>query len=688
MSTTYVAGDATAYAAAVLAGYEGTFEQFCALMASYADVGQTAVDAKDTAVQKAGEASNSATAANTDALKAEGYAVGKQNGSDVGSGSTYYHANAKYYKEQADSDASAASGSASSAAADALKAEGYAQGKQNGSDVASGSPYYHANAKYYSEQAAASADAAEDSADLAQAAVNALVITDTASGAIVSFSDGADGMPLKSLVIDIDPVQDLHGYDNPWPAGGGKNKWSTSSDGFENCTISSTGEKATGTNRGCTGYIPCAASTQYVASGGVKATSSQNYIFSFVSIAFYDSSKNFISRESANNVDTLAFTTPETAAFMRASEEFSIAVLTETATAETFATFKRQIELGATASSYSPYSNLCPISGRTGANVTAAGKNLYNDAQYDYLNISRRTWGSNAPSVVEFLNILPAGSYSVYFNATLDTAPASSDTKRMGFSFIYNDGSNHGIDAFDTYTTGAIGTKFNVKKAFTIPAGAVGKFTHAYSYGGNASDTADLITVTGVGFTRESVPTEYEPYHGTTKSISFGSTIYGGTDEVVSGSGKKTMEIVDLGDLEWTAAAIGTSGNRFYAMLPTAKIPASTSEMPNLICSVLKTKLPSQYTSAIDGITIYTNGSLQIYHSAYAGMTSEEFTSAIDGVQLCYELATPSDFSTTPITDLVSLLGDNNIWNDCGDTTVEYVADPKLYINKVVAALA
>ena len=40
--------------------------------------------------------------------------------------------------------------------------------------------------------------------------------TDTASGAIVSFSDGADNLPLKSLVVDINPVQDLsHGDPSP-----------------------------------------------------------------------------------------------------------------------------------------------------------------------------------------------------------------------------------------------------------------------------------------------------------------------------------------------------------------------------------------------------------------------------------------------------------------------------------------
>lgn len=102
-------------------------------------------------------AETAAETASTNGLKAEGYAVGKQNGTDVGSGSEYYHNNAKYYKEQASSSATTASTSASSASTNGLKSEGYAVGKQNGTDVSSGSEYYHNNAKYYKEQAEAAA---------------------------------------------------------------------------------------------------------------------------------------------------------------------------------------------------------------------------------------------------------------------------------------------------------------------------------------------------------------------------------------------------------------------------------------------------------------------------------------------------------------------------------------------------
>lgn len=83
------------------------------------------------------------------ATKAESYAVGGTNtrlGEDTD--------NAKYYSQNAD-------GAATDAAADALKAEGFAVGEQNGTAVASGSPYYHNNAEYFKDQAEAAAQDAQ-----------------------------------------------------------------------------------------------------------------------------------------------------------------------------------------------------------------------------------------------------------------------------------------------------------------------------------------------------------------------------------------------------------------------------------------------------------------------------------------------------------------------------------------------
>lgn len=83
----------------------------------------------------------------------EAYARGTMGGTPVDPGDAGYEDNAKYYKDAADLDAQSASADAGFAASNALKAEGYAVGEQNGTPVSSGDPYYQDNAKYYAAEA-------------------------------------------------------------------------------------------------------------------------------------------------------------------------------------------------------------------------------------------------------------------------------------------------------------------------------------------------------------------------------------------------------------------------------------------------------------------------------------------------------------------------------------------------------
>ena len=46
----------------------------------------------------------------------------------------------------------------------------------------------------------------------------------TVTGNPASFEASGNGKFL-SLSVPFSPIQDLHGYDHPWPAGGGVNKW-------------------------------------------------------------------------------------------------------------------------------------------------------------------------------------------------------------------------------------------------------------------------------------------------------------------------------------------------------------------------------------------------------------------------------------------------------------------------------
>lgn len=360
----------------------------------YAEAAQgLAEDARDlaqgyaaTANTKAGEAAGSATAAggsataaNRDALKAEGYAVGQQNGTDVSSG-TYYHNNAKYYAQQASGSAttadtkageaagsaSAASGSATAANTDALKAEGYATGKQNGTAVASGSPYYHNNAKYYADEAAGSAAAAEAAAaslvvdsELDDESVNPVqnkVITgaleakqtniDNVKGTkadvinsevtnevIAAFYDGADGLP-AAITAKISLIQTGEGDPSPsnirpisgWTAANivvnSRNLLPNNNDGYDGYSgvgkyIDQNGDISNQTGSFVTRYFRVKPNTVYTWGHGSEETSTDD---NATGICFYTVEKVFISGVKLNRNISRQITTPANAYWCRSTQ--------------------------------------------------------------------------------------------------------------------------------------------------------------------------------------------------------------------------------------------------------------------------------------------------------------------------------------------------------------------------------
>ena len=170
-----------------------------------------ASDANNSALNAANSALNAiamATQANDYGLKAEGYAVGKQNGSDVGSSSPYYQNNAKYYSDYAEVSADSADHFKDRANEASLIAEGNAVGKQNGVDVDSSSPYYHNNAKYYAEQAgqASGLSVSLDSltnVDIQNPADGQALVYDSTSEKWIN-SDEAQGITSLDALTDTD----------------------------------------------------------------------------------------------------------------------------------------------------------------------------------------------------------------------------------------------------------------------------------------------------------------------------------------------------------------------------------------------------------------------------------------------------------------------------------------------------
>lgn len=125
---------------------------------------ETASAAAETARSAAESAEENA---NNDALKAEGYAVGEQDGVPVTSGSPYYNQNAKYYRNEAGISAATASTQSQYATASAQEAAASATEAARQAGLASGS----------ADSAAASASAASGYKNDVQSAVNTFTNT-------------------------------------------------------------------------------------------------------------------------------------------------------------------------------------------------------------------------------------------------------------------------------------------------------------------------------------------------------------------------------------------------------------------------------------------------------------------------------------------------------------------------------
>ena len=83
------------------------------------------------------------------------------------------------------------------------------------------------------------------------------------------------------------------------------------------------------------------------------------------------------------------------------------------------------------------------------------------------------------------------------------------------------------------------------------------------------------------------------------------------------------------------------------------------------------------------------SGSLS-YHYIYARdfsyTNSSLFKNSVSGQTLVYKLATSVTYNLTSLEVIELLKGTNNIWADCGDASIEYPADTKLYIDRKLSA--
>ena len=173
----------------------------------------------------------------------------------------------------------------------------------------------------------------------------------------------------------------------------------------------------------------------------------------------------------------------------------------------------------------------------------------------------------------------------------------------------------------------------------------------------------------------------YSKYNGTTHTIPFGQTVYGGSLEVETGVLTVDKVLIDMGDLSWTYSNNYFRTDYFKTRM---KKPTSTTVKANAICEQYATKTWQAITT--EGFAVNTTGEMIVADSRYN--TASAFTTGVSGAHMCYELATPTTIQLTPV-EVSTILGQNNIYSNCNGTVeVVYRADIQKYVDKKISALA
>ena len=156
-----------------------------------------------------------------------------------------------------------------------------------------------------------------------------------------------------------------------------------------------------------------------------------------------------------------------------------------------------------------------------------------------------------------------------------------------------------------------------------------------------------------------------------TATITLGQTVYGGTVNFKTGEVTVTHGMVDLGSLEWYRQNTASSNWRFYADLDLFR-KVDVGELCGFVCSTYKEVTASQTWQGIKGVSGngLTSNSICVCDMTYTDAAS--FKTAMSGVQLCYELATPVTLTLTPA-ELELLKGNNTVSGNGVTINISYI---------------
>lgn len=451
---------------------------------------------------------------------------------------------------------------------------------------------------------------------------------------IASLPDCADEMPLKDLVVGIEPQQ--AGSGDPYPAAGGVNKWDEEWESGD-LNVTSDGGNHANTNRiRSKNYIPVIPETSYY------LTSS----YSNTIVAFYDSSKAY--PYNTQNVGWVllpaskVITIPNWCYYIRFYYN-STAYSNDVA-----------LNYPSSVTTYSPYSNIRPISGWDSVKVSAV-KQLFSGTleQGSFNTITGEKVATTRR--VRSVNDIPLPSGSYVLNNLNDWQFAL---------YVYDlEGNFKNSESYTTWKNNPLSFSLVANRKINFPI---------------KNDTNTTIVPSDVvGLTL------YDSTDAQTITIPLPHTVYGGELDIVSGGGtlkyvKTTVDKSMLKNYTESYVVFETASDRMYLRnflygdttgatgdYYARSIVAGGSFCISNVFKVLyfndKNRTSTQYRTYFklpDGVTDY---------ASWQAYIQKMIDDDVD-VEFCYEFSEGSEttYSATP-TEITTQYGLNNIFADTGN---------------------
>ncbi len=468
-------------------------------------------------------------------------------------------------------------------------------------------------------------------------------------GDIVTFQ-AEEEVPLRDLDVDITAQQDLHGYDSPWPAGGGKNKCSLADQTFEQYKEVEVDE------------IPAGS---YIYSAVITSTDTDA---SQSSVVFLDSGKTTlatkaIDRSVGGSRVSTSFTVSSPIKYIRL-----YAATSYPSGAGDTATFTDNMVCLSTESDptvYAPYSNICPISGWSEAKVTRRGKNLIKVTADTIANSQNCTFvladsGLTLTATGQYARRMDSFAVEIGKTYTLSFRGSSTGNFRAVYickSETYNSSGRYaaktltGTDDIYTYT-------------FTAETNVL-----ALGWYCTSDSNTGAMTISNLQLEEGSLATPFEAYQSNTYTIDLNGTRYGGTLDVLTGVLTINRVKRVLNDSSKWITATGIV-NFFVYDNNFADRKIYSDSYTGLSCSYIQ--INSQDSNNTGR---WSSASSKTFGIRSNVLTLEQIqTDAIAGnIEISYELATPTTVQLTA-QQVDTLVGRNVIYADAGDVAVEYTS--------------